>query len=85
MAKGLFITRDEAWLNETLAAALANVNAGSVVVSWSDSGTSVSRSITMDAETVIDECNWALRRKFPQTYGARNRHLASDLSQQDFN
>lgn len=85
MAKGLFITRDEAWLNSTLETALANIAAGSVVISWSDSGSSVSRSITMDAQTVVDECNYALRRKFPQTYGARMRHLSSDLSQQDFN
>lgn len=85
MAKGLFITRDEAWLNATLEGALANISAGTVVVSWSDSGSSVSKTITMDAQVVIEECNWALRRKFPQTYGARMRHLASDLSQQDFN
>jgi len=34
---------------------------------------------------MLEEVNHTLRTKFPATYGAINRHLASDLSQQDFN
>lgn len=85
MARGLFMTFSEAQLLSIRDACLADITAGSRVTSWSDSGTSVSKSLTMDTERMLDEATYALRVKFPATYGAIQRHLASDLRTQDFN
>jgi hypothetical protein len=83
MAKGLFITFTEAQLLTLRDNAFAAIAAGSTIVSWSDSGTSVGKSISMSAETVLDEVNHALRLRFPETYGAKLRHLSADLSNLD--
>lgn len=85
MAKGLFITFTEAQLLSIRDACLADLTSGARVTSWSDSGSSVSKVLTMDTALMLEEANHALRRKFPATYGEINRHLASDLSTQDFN
>lgn len=83
MAKGLFITFTEAQLLTLRDNAFAALSAGSQVVSWSDSGTSVGKTITLPTETVLDEVNHALRVRFPLTYGAKMRHLSADLSNLD--
>lgn len=83
MATGLFITLSEAQLIQLRDNAIANLTAGTMLVSWSDSGTSVSKQITMNVERVLDEVNYALRSRWPDTYGARRRHAASDLSDLD--
>lgn len=83
MATGLFITLSEAQLLKLRDNAFANLDAGTMVVSWSDSGTSVSHQISMNTERVLDEVNYALRSRWPDTYGARRRHAASDLSDLD--
>lgn len=80
MARGLFITFSEAQLLELRDKAFAALAAGSQVVSWSDSGTSVGRQITMQTEMILDEVNDALRQKWPETYGAKLRHLSADIS-----
>lgn len=85
MAKGLFITFTEAQLLSIRDACIADLGSGGRITSWSDSGSSVSKMLTMDTERMLEEVNHTLRTKFPATYGAINRHLASDLSQQDFN
>lgn len=83
MAKGLFITFTETQLLTLRDNAFAALSAGSQVVSWSDSGTSVGKSITLPVDTVLAEVNHALRLRFPETYGAKLRHLSADLSDLD--
>lgn len=84
MARGLFITFTEAQLLSIRDACIADLGTGGRVTSWSDSGSSVGKALTMDTERMLDEANYALRSKFPATYGAINRHLSSDLSSQEF-
>lgn len=80
MARGLFITFSEAQLLELRDKAFAALSGGAQVVSWSDSGTSVGRSITMPTDVILEEVNDALRQKWPETYGAKLRHLSADIS-----
>lgn len=84
MAKGLFITFTEAQLLSIRDACIADISSGGRVTSWSDSGSSVSKVLTMDTERMLDEVNYSLRSRFPATYGAINRHISSDLSTQEF-
>ena len=83
MAKGLFITFTEAQLIALRDNAFAALSAGSQVVSWSDSGTSVGKSISLPIDVALDEINHALRTRWPETYGAKQRHLSADLSNLD--
>jgi hypothetical protein len=85
MAKGLFMTFTEAQLLSIRDACVADLGNGGRITSWSDSGTSVSKVLTMDTERMLEEATYALRVKFPATYGAIQRHLASDLRTQEFN
>lgn len=83
MAKGLFITFTEAQLLELRDKAFQALSSGSQVISWSDSGTSVGKSITMQADMVLEEVNHALRLRWPASYGAKLRHIRADLSNLD--
>lgn len=83
MAKGLFITFTETQLLELRDKAIAALSAGSQVVSWSDSGSSVSKTLTMQTDSILDEVNHALRLRWPATYGGKLRHIAADLSNLD--
>lgn len=83
MAKGLFITFTEAQLLDLRDKAIAALSAGSTVISWSDSGTSVGKSITLGVERTLEEVNHALQQRWPETYGAKLRHLSADLSNLD--
>lgn len=80
MARGLFITFTEAQLLDLRDKAIAALSAGSQVVSWSDSGTSVGRQLTMQTDMVLEEVNDSLRQRWPETYGAKLRHLSADIS-----
>lgn len=84
MAKGLFIGFSEQELLSIRDAAKAAVLAGSQIVNYSDSGTSVGKQITLPADVVLLEVRYALRQLDPETYGLRRRHLSSDLSGYDF-
>lgn len=53
--------------------AVEQLTAGRVVMSYSDSGTSVSKSWPMDIQSVLVECRYALQVKDPQQYGAIDR------------
>ena len=53
--------------------AVEQLTAGRVVMSYSDSGTSVSKSWPIDIQTVLVECRYALQVKDPQQYGAIDR------------
>lgn len=85
MAKGLLITFSKQEILAIRAECLKNLTSNTVVTSWSDSGTSVGKQLTMDTERLLDEVNYALQTRWPAEFGYKSRHLASDLSQQDFN
>ena len=80
MARGLFITFTEKQLLDLRDKAIADLLAGTVVTTWSDSGTSVGRTITGNADMILEECNDTLRQRWPETYGAKLRHLSADIS-----
>lgn len=70
MAKGLFTGENEATLLSIKAAALASIQKGQVIVSWSESGTSVSKTFPgITPREVYEEAVFALRKLAPQTYG----------------
>lgn len=46
---------------------------GKTMMSYSDSGTSVSKSFPMDVQTVLIECRYALQIKDPVQYGGIDR------------
>lgn len=85
MAKGLLITFTEQEILAIRAECLKNLTTNTVVTSWSDSGTSVGKQLVMDTERLLEEVNFALQSRWPAVYGYKSRHLAADLSQQDFN
>ena len=53
--------------------AVEQLTAGRVTMSYSDSGTSVSKQWPMDITSVMMECRYALQLKDPQQYGSIDR------------
>jgi hypothetical protein len=53
--------------------AVEQLTAGRVTMSYSDSGTSVSKQWPMDITSVMVECRYALQLKDPQQYGSIDR------------
>jgi len=53
--------------------AVEQLTAGRVTMSYSDSGTSVSKMWPMDITSVMVECRYALQLKDPQQYGSIDR------------
>lgn len=85
MAKGILVTLTEQELLTLRTRCVADLVAGSTVTSWSDSGTSVGKQVSMNTENLLDEVTYALQKRWPAKYGSKNRHLSSDLSGLDFN
>jgi len=56
-------------IRDKAGAMLAN---GVQMMSYSDSGTSVTKAFPMDVQTVLVECRYALQIKDPNRYGARD-------------
>jgi len=56
-------------IRDTAAALLAS---GKTVMAYTDSGTTISKSFPADPMTVMVECNFALKCKDPNQYGARD-------------
>ena len=74
MAQGLFVT------GFTVAEVLAiqskakqMLMEGKTVISWGDSGTSVTKQFPMTVKETLDECDYALRVLDPVTYAPRRR------------
>jgi hypothetical protein len=59
-ASGIFIGASEAWLLATKQTAMNKFAKGMMVVSYSDSGSSVSKNVTASPKDIIQECNHAL-------------------------
>jgi hypothetical protein len=77
------LTRDiTGWTEDEVlavfAAAKASITAGSAVVSWGSSGSSVTRQIHDSPAAVCNWCQWMLRELNPEVYGFQtNRTVAS--------
>jgi hypothetical protein len=72
-ATGCFLILSQARIEEIADKAAEQLAAGRVMMSYSDSGTSVSKDWPMDVQTVLVECRYALQVKDPQQYGAIDR------------
>lgn len=69
-ATGIFIGASEDWLLATKQKAMDRFSKGTVIVSYSDSGSSVSKQLTAPVKDVIAECNLALWTLDPVRYMA---------------
>ena len=67
-ATGIFIGADEDWLKATKQKAMDKYATGTIVISYSDSGSSVSRQVTASPKDIIAECNHARWVLDPVTY-----------------
>lgn len=72
-ATGCFLILSQARIEQIADKAAEQLAAGRVLMSYSDSGTSVSKDWPMDVQTVLVECRYALQLKDPQQYGAIDR------------
>ena len=70
---GCFLILSQARIEEIADKAAEQLAAGRVMMSYSDSGTSVSKDWPMDVQQVLIECRYALQVKDPQQYGAIDR------------
>ena len=73
MAKGLFIGLTEDELLAIKAKAVAAITQGLNVVSYSDSGSSVTKSWALKPDVMLDEANHALYLLDPQQYASLRR------------
>lgn len=68
-AKGIFVTGfTVAEVEAIQAKAKAMLLEGKTTMSWSDSGTSVSKQFVMPLPEVLEECAYALRELAPEKY-----------------
>ena len=72
-ATGCFLILSQARIEALVEKAYENLASGRVLMSYSDSGTSVSKDWPMSVEQVLVECRYALQIKDPQQYGAIDR------------
>ena len=83
MAKGIFIGLDESDLLAIRAKAVAMLTEGKTIMSYTDSGTSVSKQFAMPPAEVLAECRMALQQLDPDTYGTRVVALRTDYRRTD--
>ena len=85
MASGIFIGLNEDELLAIRVKALASITAGTVTMSYSDSGSSVSRQFAgMTPAECLSEAMYALSILDPQTYGTVRTVLRGSFRRQDF-
>ena len=79
MAQGLFITGfTVAEVLSIQAKAKQMLMEGKTVMSWGDSGTSITKEFPLTVKESLEECAHALRVLDPATYGPR-RHVAQSI------
>lgn len=78
MASGLFIGLSETQLLAIRDKAVADITAGRVVTSYSDSGSSVSKQYALPAKEMLSEALYALSRLDPGTYGHRRSVIVTN-------
>ena len=85
MASGIFIGLNEDELLAIRVKALASITSGTVTMSYSDSGSSVSRQFAgMTPAQCLSEVLYALSILDPQTYGPVRTVLRGSFRRQDF-
>jgi hypothetical protein len=85
MASGIFIGLNEDELLAIRVKALASITSGTVTMSYSDSGSSVSRQFAgMTPAQALSEAMYALSILDPQTYGPVRTVLRGSFRRQDF-
>ena len=72
-ASGCFLILSQARIESIADKAASLLEEGKTMMSYSDSGTSVSKTFPMDVQTVLVECRYALQIKDPEQYGAIDR------------
>jgi hypothetical protein len=80
MASGIFIGLPVLTLVAMRDAALAELTTGLVTINYSDSGTSVGKTVTMPAKERYAEACFALSVADPATYGERTTVIRQDWS-----
>jgi hypothetical protein len=70
---GCFLILSQARIEALVEKAYENLASGRVLMSYSDSGTSVSKDWPMTVERVLVECRYALQIKNPQQFGGIDR------------
>lgn len=79
MAQGIFVGLPESDLLAIRDTAVADIKAGRVITSYSDSGSSVSKSYAMNPKEMLSESLYALRLLDPDTYGKATRIIRTDF------
>lgn len=72
-ATGCFLILTQARIESIADKAGLMLLEGKTMMSYSDSGTSVSKSFPMDVKTTLVECRYALQIKDPAQYGSIDR------------
>jgi hypothetical protein len=80
MANGIFVGLPESDLLAIRDQAVADIKAGRVITSYSDSGTSVSKTFAMQPKEILLEVQMALRQLDPATYGERKTIIRTDYT-----
>jgi hypothetical protein len=78
MANGIFIGLSESDILAIRDKAVAMLKEGKTIMSYSDSGTSVSKQFVMPVKEVLTECRMALQLLDPATYGSRKTVIRTD-------
>ena len=68
---GIFIGLSESDILAIRDKAVAMLKEGKTIMSYSDSGSSVSKQFVMPVREVLQECSMALQNLDPATYGSR--------------
>lgn len=82
-ASGIFIGLTESDILAIRDKAVAMLKEGKTIMSYSDSGTNVSKQFTMPVKEVLAECKMALQQLDPATYGTRRTIIRTDWRQFD--
>lgn len=82
-ASGIFIGLAESDILAIRDKAVAMLKEGKTIMSYSDSGTNVSKQFTMPVKEVLAECKMALQQLDPDTYGKRTTIIRTDWRQFD--
>ena len=77
-ASGIFIGLSESDILAIRDKAVAMLKEGKTIMSYSDSGTNVSKQFVMPVKEVLAECRMALQQLDPETYGPRRTVLLSN-------
>ena len=82
-ATGIFIGLTESDILAIRDKAVSMLKEGKTIMSYSDSGTNVSKQFVMPVKEVLAECKMALQALDPETYGKRVTVLRPDWGRFD--